>query len=156
MKKENIYKYKKAYIISNLRNLSISDDPKNPKGFFDLRIVSMIPGNRKVAGCFIFSVASYGFGGGVDALVILDMYDARETYPSIKKIVLIASDSDFVLVIERMKQKGYTIILYTYFDRIRGSKFSTSNHLLNVASKWVRLGEAEFEDNEPQIKKLNK
>jgi uncharacterized LabA/DUF88 family protein len=90
---------------------------------------------------------------GVDALVILDMYDTKETYPTIKKIILIASDSDFVPVIERMKQKGYAIILYTYFDRIRGSRFSTSNHLLNVASKWVKLSEAEFEDNEVAKKK---
>ena len=42
---------------------------------------------------------------GVDALVILDMYDIKENYPDIKKIILIASDSDFAPVIERMKQK---------------------------------------------------
>jgi len=83
---------------------------------------------------------------GVDALVILDMYDFRERYPEIKKIILIASDSDFAPVIERMKQKGIQIILYTYFDRLRNSKFSTSNHLLRVASKWVKLNENYFED----------
>src|SRR3989344_894693 len=70
---------------------------------------------------------------GVDALVILDMYDFRESYPNIKKIILIASDSDFAPVIERMKQKGIEIVLYTYFDRNRKSRFSTSNHLLRVA-----------------------
>ena len=83
---------------------------------------------------------------GVDALVILDMYDFREKYPNIKKIILIASDSDFVPVIERMKQKDMEIVIYTYFDRLRNSKFSTSNHLLNVASKWVKLNEKDFED----------
>ena len=81
---------------------------------------------------------------GVDALVILDMYDFKEAHPAINKIILIASDSDFVPVIERMKQKGIEIVVYTYFDRKRGSKFSTSNHLLNVASKWVRLNEEDF------------
>lgn len=84
---------------------------------------------------------------GVDGLVIMDMYDSRDIYPNIKKIILIASDSDFAPVIERMKKKGYEIILYTYFDRVRGSRFSTSNHLLNVASKWIKLNERDFEDS---------
>lgn len=84
---------------------------------------------------------------GVDALVILNMYDLKETHPNIKKIILIASDSDFAPVIERMKQKGIEVILYTYFDRKRGSKFSTSNHLLKVASKWIKLNESYFENS---------
>ena len=82
---------------------------------------------------------------GVDALVIMDMYDIKDNYPNIKKIILIASDSDFVPVIERMKQKGFEVIVYTYFDRQRNSRFSTSNHLLRVASKWVRLKSEDFE-----------
>jgi len=84
---------------------------------------------------------------GVDALIILDMYDFKEHYPEIKKIILIASDSDFAPVIERMKTKGIEIILYTYFERKRNSRFSTSNHLLKVASKWVKLNETYFEDS---------
>ena len=82
---------------------------------------------------------------GVDALVIMDLFDIKEKYPQIKKIILIASDSDFVPVIERMKQKGFEIILYTYFDRKRNSRFSTSNHLLKVSSRWVRLTNEDFE-----------
>lgn len=84
---------------------------------------------------------------GIDALVILDMYDVKENYPDIKKIILIASDSDFVPVIERIKSKGIQVILYTYFDRKRKSRFSTSNELLKTASKWVKLNESYFEDN---------
>ena len=81
---------------------------------------------------------------GVDALVIMDMYDVKENYPDVKKIILIASDSDFVPVIKRMKQKGFEVIIYTYFDRKRKSKFSTSNHLLNVASRWEKLIKEDF------------
>ncbi|MAH49471.1 hypothetical protein CMI37_26850 [Candidatus Pacearchaeota archaeon] len=81
---------------------------------------------------------------GVDALVIMDMYDIKEDYPEIKKIILIASDSDFVPVIKRMKQKGFEVIIYTYFDRKRKSRFSTSNHLLKIASRWVRLNKEDF------------
>ena len=90
---------------------------------------------------------------GIDALIILDMYDFREHFPNIKKIILIASDSDFVPVIERMKQKRIEIILYTYFDRKRGSRFSTSNHLLKTASKWVKFDKSYFEDSKDNIKK---
>jgi uncharacterized LabA/DUF88 family protein len=89
---------------------------------------------------------------GVDALVILDMYDINENYSNIKKIILIASDSDFVPVIERMKQKGIEVILYTYFDRKRNSRFSTSNQLLKVVSRWIKLNEDYFEDSRNRIK----
>ncbi len=82
---------------------------------------------------------------GVDALIIMDMFDIKENYQNIKKIILIASDSDFVPVIERMKQKGFEVIIYTYFDRKRDSKFSTSNQLLKVASRWERLVKEDFE-----------
>jgi uncharacterized LabA/DUF88 family protein len=82
---------------------------------------------------------------GVDALIIMDMYDIKENYPSVKKIILIASDSDFVPVIEKMKQKGFEVIIYTYFDRTRKSRFSTSNHLLKVASHWEKLTKEDFE-----------
>jgi len=82
---------------------------------------------------------------GVDALIIMDLYDIKENYPDVKKIILIASDSDFAPVIERMKQKGFEIILYTYFDRERSSKFSTSNHLLKMASRWVKIKKKDFE-----------
>jgi len=82
---------------------------------------------------------------GVDALVIMDMYDIKENFSNIKKIILIASDSDFVPLIERMKKKNYEIILYTYFDRIRESRFSTSNQLLKVASRWKVLEREDFE-----------
>ena len=84
---------------------------------------------------------------GVDALVIMDMYDFKEDYPNIRKIILIASDSDFVPVIERMKQKSFEIIIYTYFDRMRRSRFSTSNQLLKTASRWEKLTKQDFEDN---------
>src|SRR3989344_2683674 len=91
---------------------------------------------------------------GIDALIILDMYDIKESHPLIKKIILIASDSYFVPVIERMKQKGIEVIIYTYFDRKRHSRFSTSNHLLKVASKWRKLIKKDFEDPEPPKKEI--
>ena len=90
---------------------------------------------------------------GIDALIILDMYDIKENYPYIEKAILIASDSDFVPVIERMKQKGFEIVIYTYFDRNRKSRFSTSNHLLRIASRWEKLTQEDFEESEKDREK---
>ena len=45
-----------------------------------------------------------------------------------------------------MKQKGFEIIIYTYFDRKRKSKFSTSNQLLKMASRWEKLIKEYFEE----------
>lgn len=82
---------------------------------------------------------------GVDALVIMDMYDIKENYHNVNKVILIASDSDFVPLIERMRQRGFEIIIYTYFDRVRNSRFSTSNYLLKTATRWVKLVKEDFE-----------
>ena len=92
---------------------------------------------------------------GIDALIILDMFDIKENYPYVKKIIIIASDSDFVPVIERMKQKNIEVILYTYFNRKRHSRFSTSNHLLKVASRWIKLKSEDFEDPKLEDKEKN-
>ena len=82
---------------------------------------------------------------GVDTLLTIDLSHIREDYPKIKKVVLVSSDTDFVPVIEDIKRRGIEVVLFTYFDRKRGSPFSLSNHLLRVASRWVKLNKTDFE-----------
>ncbi len=82
---------------------------------------------------------------GVDALMIMDMYECLMDFPNVKKMILFASDSDFVPIVQKMKENGREVILYTYFDRIRNSKFSTSNQLLKSASRWNQLRVQDFE-----------
>ena len=82
---------------------------------------------------------------GVDALMIMDMYECIMGFPDVNKVILFASDSDFVPIVEKMKENGKEVILYTYFDRIRGSNFSTSNQLLKSASRWAQLKIEDFE-----------
>jgi uncharacterized LabA/DUF88 family protein len=82
---------------------------------------------------------------GVDALMIMDMYECAMDSPEVQKMILIASDSDFVPIVEKMREKEKEIILYSYFDRIRGSKFSTSNQLLDSVSRWNQLKVEDFE-----------
>ena len=57
-------------------------------------------------------------------------------------------DERMAVLVAKWKQKGFEIIVYTYFDIKRHSKFSTSNHLLKVASRWVKLNKSDFENGE--------
>jgi len=83
---------------------------------------------------------------GVDTFLIMDLMDMPLENSKIKTVILIASDSDFVPVIERLKKLGIDVILYTYFERNRKSKFSTSNQLLKVVTKYVKLTKKDFQE----------
>ena len=95
---------------------------------------------------------------GVDTFLTMDLMDMPLENPKIKTVILIASDSDFVPVIRRLKELGIDVILYTYFERDRKSKFSTSNKLLSAVTKYIKLNKQEniFFTIEPAIYNLNK
>ena len=82
---------------------------------------------------------------GVDTLLTMDLMKVPREYPKIRQIILIASDSDFVPVIEYLRGLGIEVILYTYFDRIRNSNFSRSNELIKSVSRYVKLKKEDFE-----------
>ena len=51
--------------------------------------------------------------------------------------------------IKDIKERGdIEVILHTYFDRKRGSKFSLSNELISCCSKYFKLAKEDF-DNAP-------
>ena len=83
---------------------------------------------------------------GVDTLLTMDLMDMPLENKKIKTVILIASDSDFVPIIQRLKKLGIYVILYTYFERNRRSKFSTSNKLLSTVSKYVKLDKHDFQE----------
>jgi len=82
---------------------------------------------------------------GVDTILTMALSSFRIDYPTIKKIILIACDSDFVPVIKMLKEKGIDIILYSYYERKRNTEFSRSNHLINECSKTRILKKEDFE-----------
>jgi len=82
---------------------------------------------------------------GVDTLLTIDLSHIKEDFPNIKKIILVSSDTDFVPIIEDISKRGLEVILFTYFDRKRGSPFSLSNHLLRVCFKYIKLTKEDFE-----------
>lgn len=81
---------------------------------------------------------------GVDILLTIDLMRFDRVFKNIHTIILIACDSDFVPVIEKLKEEGIQVILYTYFDRKRHSAFSRYNELLQVSSRWVRFRGEDF------------
>lgn len=81
---------------------------------------------------------------GVDTLMTIDLMSCPLKYPKIKKIILIASDSDFVPAVESLKEFGVMIILYTYYEKERTTNFSTSNELIKSVYKYVLLTKEDF------------
>jgi len=60
--------------------------------------------------------------------------------------IVISSDTDFCPVIRDIKERDkIEVILYTYFDKKRHSKFSLSNELISCCSKYVRLLKSHFD-----------
>ncbi|PIN71024.1 hypothetical protein COT60_00405 [Candidatus Pacearchaeota archaeon CG09_land_8_20_14_0_10_30_9] len=96
---------------------------------------------------------------GVDTLMTIDLMSVPIKFPNIKKIILLACDSDFVPAIKELREFGLKIILYTYFTKRRDTNFSRSTHLMNVVSRYVKLtGEdfsnAKLEENKMDEQKL--
>ncbi|MBM3233986.1 NYN domain-containing protein [Candidatus Pacearchaeota archaeon] len=86
----------------------------------------------------------------VDILLAMDLMSVPVKYPEIKKIILIASDSDFVPVVEQLKDLGIEIILYTYYVKKRNTGLSRSNYLLKSVSRYAKITKQDF-DNSPLL-----
>lgn len=85
---------------------------------------------------------------GVDTLMTLDLASIPLKYPKIKKIILIACDSDFVPVINQIKEFGIKVILYTYFTKRRNTNFSRSFDLMKSVNEYVKIKQEDFENAE--------
>jgi len=76
---------------------------------------------------------------GVDILLAMDLMNIPLKFPQVKKAILIASDSDFVPIIESLREQEIKTILYTYYEKRRDTIFSRSNHLIKSVYKYVLL-----------------
>ncbi len=90
---------------------------------------------------------------GVDTLMTMDLMSVPLKYSNIKKIILIACDSDFVPVIEQLREFGLKVVLWTYFTKRRNTNFSRSFHLMNIVSEYIRLDKQDFKDAKLENKK---
>ena len=84
---------------------------------------------------------------GVDTFLTMDLMMVPIKYKKIKEIILIACDSDFVPVIKNLNVLGVKTSLFTYFDKKRGSNFSTSNELMQTVSKSIAISKKDFENS---------
>lgn len=84
----------------------------------------------------------------VDVLLAMDLTNVPLKHPKLQKIIFISSDSDFVPVIKNLEENGVKTILYTYYEKIRDTPFSRSNHLIKSVYKYVLLSKQDF-DNAP-------
>lgn len=80
----------------------------------------------------------------VDVLLAMDLTLTPLKYPKIKKIILIACDSDFVPVIHSLREFGVKTVLYTYYEKKRNTNFSRSNDLIKSVHKYVLLSGQDF------------
>lgn len=81
---------------------------------------------------------------GVDTVLTIALSSFRADFPAIKKIILIACDSDFVPVIKMLKDKGIEVILASYYERKRDTEFSRSHHLIDACSRCIQLKKEDF------------
>lgn len=83
---------------------------------------------------------------GVDALIVSDMVSVPIKFPKIKKIILVTSDTDFCPIIKDIEGLNINVILYTYYERKRASKFSVSHHLIDCCENTFYLTKQDFEE----------
>lgn len=100
----------------------------------------------KMDGNFIFKQKA------VDILLAMDLTNVPLEFPSVKRVILISSDSDFVPVIKSLESRGVKTVLYTYYEKKRDTSFSRSNHLIKSVYKYALLTK-EYFLNSPLIKK---
>ena len=64
----------------------------------------------------------------------------------IKRIILLSCDTDFVPVMQYLREEFESeIILDYYADRKGGSRFSMSNHMLTACDKAIKLEKKQLE-----------
>jgi uncharacterized LabA/DUF88 family protein len=71
---------------------------------------------------------------GVDTLFTMDLFETCMV-GSVRKIVVVACDTDFVPLLNELRKNGIEVILFYFSDFQRGSKFSMSNHILTACDR---------------------
>ena len=80
---------------------------------------------------------------GVDVLLSIDFI--RQANQGIKNFILVACDTDFVpAIIDIQKKDNANVILYYLKDK--DSRFSMSDHILDICNKKVEIKLQDFED----------
>ncbi len=82
---------------------------------------------------------------GVDTLLIMDLVIEVPKNKKIKKIIIVACDTDFVPILNNLRESGVEVILFYFSDFVRGSIFSMSNHLFTACDKQILIEKEHFD-----------
>ncbi len=83
---------------------------------------------------------------GVDTWLTMDLLSLTNYRNHIKTIIVLICDTDFVPILEKLRDEyNIKVIVAYYSDYQRGSDFSMSNHLWNVADDTILLNKTFFE-----------
>ena len=74
---------------------------------------------------------------GVDTLITIDLMEEPFEEEGVNAVILITGDSDFVPIIERLRQRGICVIVACFYGGLSG--FSVSRHLAGSADKVIML-----------------
>ena len=77
--------------------------------------------------------------------MVSDMVSVPLKFPKIRKIILVTSDTDFCPIIGDIEKLGVKVILYTYYEKARKSKFSISHHLIDCCEDTFYITKNDFE-----------
>ncbi len=80
---------------------------------------------------------------GVDTLITMDLLEATH-HQEVKNIILIACDTDFVPILNKVREEGIYVILYYFQDFNRKSRLFMSNYILTACDKKVLLDKEDF------------
>ena len=80
---------------------------------------------------------------GVDTLITIDMSRIPKK-ENIDEVILLSSDTDFVPIIEDLKEDGIKVILAYFTDKKRKSAFSLSNHLWKACKNKILIKKEYF------------
>ena len=84
---------------------------------------------------------------GVDTLLVMDLMELAH-HKKYKSVILLACDTDFVPIIKKLHSENkMNVVLYYYTDRVRHSKFSMSNEILNACKNKILLTKEYFTRN---------
>lgn len=76
---------------------------------------------------------------GVDTLLTMDLMQLNGNKDKISTAILLTCDTDFVPVIQALRDNGIKFILYYYSDFQRDSKFSMSDHIMSAVDRKVLI-----------------
>ncbi len=82
---------------------------------------------------------------GVDTLLTMDLFEVIHK-KEVDTVVLLACDTDFVPVLNRIRSDGIKVILYYFSDFNRKSGFFMSNHILTACDKKILLKKEDFDN----------